>query len=69
MRTTAGHDQAVREVLVPPELKEVTFTGVKNFLHARRDYERRLQDYNSKKPSATKHALKNPSPRGQRVLG
>ena len=52
MRTATAHDKAARDVLIPPVLKEVTFTGVKNFLDARRDYERRLQDYNSRQPRA-----------------
>jgi hypothetical protein len=34
--------------------KEVTLTGVKNFLHAWRDYQRRLQEYNSNQPNARK---------------
>ena len=38
MRTVTAEDLAARDVLVPPELKEVTFTEVKNFLNARCDY-------------------------------
>jgi hypothetical protein len=33
IRTAAAHDQATRDVPIRPELKELTFTGVKNFLH------------------------------------
>jgi len=45
---SAVHDQAAWDVPIPPELKEATFTGVRNFLHARRYYESRLQDCTSK---------------------
>ena len=54
MRTVTAEDLAARNVLVPPELKEVTFTEVKNFLNARCDYEARWQDYSSKQRNAQK---------------
>jgi hypothetical protein len=32
MRTSAAHYQAARDELIPPELREITFTGIKTFI-------------------------------------